>query len=110
MDSLGHNGGCKGRSEVDGNGNGDGKKPRKGCSGWLKGEGGEGIREGKGVGCVVGREGSKLLLIHVFLMIAKSYCTYTFVSRVAKTCVQCVKLLHVSINISTCKNNNIRES
>ena len=53
---------------------------------------------------------SKLLLIHVFLMIAKSHCTYTFVSRVAKTCVQCVKLLHVSINISTCKNNNIRES
>ena len=27
---LGHNGGCKGRSEVDGNGNGDGKKPGKG--------------------------------------------------------------------------------
>ena len=57
---LGHNGGCKGRSEVDGNGNGDGKKPRKGCSGWLKGEGGEGIREGKGVGCVVEREGFEL--------------------------------------------------
>lgn len=42
-------------------------------------------------------------------MMAKSHCSYTFVSIVSKNCVFCVKLLQVNISASSWKNKDIRE-
>ena len=47
------------------------------------------------------------ILPHVFLVMAKSHCTYTIVSRVEKVCVLCVKLLQESISKSLYESNDI---